>query len=109
MIGVEDSLIDNMYHICEHTPQQNDEGEAANIVKKLILEFCVLQNVQPLVSHGSVVKLVVVGDHQEHTVGFVKTVGFVQNIFREHINRHMILNGIKNSGIFKSCYGINYH
>jgi hypothetical protein len=69
-----------MYHNCEHTPQQNDEGEATNIVEKLIPEFCELQNVQPLVSHGNVVELVVVGDHQEHTIDFVE-------IENHHANR----------------------
>ena len=72
-IGDEDSLIDNIYHSSEHTPQQNDEGEATNSAEKLNLESCELQNDQPLVSHGNVVKLVVVGDHQEHTIDFVKT------------------------------------
>ena len=66
-------MIDNIYHSSEHTPQQNDEGEATNSVEKLILESCELQNDQPLVSHGNVVKHVVVGDHQEHTIDFVET------------------------------------
>ena len=70
-IGDEDSLIDNIYHNFEDT-QQNDEGEATNSVEKLILESCDLQN-QPLVSHGNVVKLVIVGDHQEHTIDFAET------------------------------------
>ena len=73
MIGVEDSLIDNMYHNFGHTPPQNDEVEATNIAEKLILEFWRLQNVQPLVCHDNVVRLASVGDHQEHTVGFVET------------------------------------
>ena len=62
-IGVKDSLIDNMYRYYEHTPQQVDEGEATNIAEKLILEFYELQNVQPVVCHRNVVRLVVVGDH----------------------------------------------
>ena len=41
-IGVEDSLIDNMYRSCGHTPQRIDEGEASNIAEKLILKFCKL-------------------------------------------------------------------
>ena len=72
-ISVEDSFIDNMYHNCEHTPQQIDEGEVTNIVEKLILKFCKVQNVQTLVCHGNVVRLVVVLDHHEHTIVFVKT------------------------------------
>ena len=56
-------LYDSMCHMYEHTPQQIDEEEATNIVKKLILKFCELQNVRPLVCHGNVVRLVVVGDH----------------------------------------------
>ena len=73
MIGVEDSLIDNMYHNCRHTPPQKDEVEATNIAKKLILEFWQLQNVQPLVCHDNVLRLASVGDHQEDIVGFDKT------------------------------------
>ena len=61
-IGVEDSLIDNMYRSFEHT-QRIDEGDATNIAEKLILKFCELQNVRPLVCHDNVVRLVVVGDH----------------------------------------------
>jgi hypothetical protein len=79
-VGDEDSLIDNIYHNSEHTPQQNDEGEATNSVEKLILESCELQNDQPLVSHGNVAKLVAVGDHQEHTINFVE-------IENHHANR----------------------
>ena len=62
-----------IYHSSEHTPQQNDEGEATNTVEKLILESCKLQNDQPLASHANVVKLVVMVDHQEHTIDFVET------------------------------------
>ena len=62
-IGVEDSLIDNMYRNYKHTPQRIDEDEATNIAEKLILKFCELQNVRPLVCHGNFVRLVVVGDH----------------------------------------------
>ena len=62
-IGVEDSWINNMYHNCKHTPQRIDEGEATNIVEKLILKFCELQNVWPFVCHGNVVRLVAVEDH----------------------------------------------
>ena len=72
-ISVEDSFIDNMYHNCEHTPQQIDKGEGTNIAEKLILNFCELQNIQPLVCHCKVVRLVVVADDQEHTIGFVET------------------------------------
>ena len=65
MIVVKDSVINNLYHNCEHTPQ-NGEVEATNIVKKLSLEFYWLQNVQPLVCHDNVVRLAVVGDHENH-------------------------------------------
>ena len=61
MIGVEDSLIDNMYHNFGHNPPQNVEVQVTNIAEKLIQEFWLLQNVQPLECH------------QVHTVGFFKT------------------------------------
>ena len=87
MIGVEDSLIYNMYHNCEHTPQ-NDEVEDTNIVEKLILEFCGIQNIQPLVRHGNVVRLAVVGDHQEHKIGFVERENHHANrIYCNHYER----------------------
>ena len=73
MIGVEHSLIDNMYHNCKHTPPQKDEVKVTNIAEKLILVFWQLQNVHPKVYHGNVVRLARVGDHQEHTIGFVET------------------------------------
>ena len=125
-IGVEDSWINYMYHNCKHTPQRIDEGEATNIVEKLILKFCELQNVQPLVCHGNVVRLVVMGDHQEHTIGFVQTKttmpieltivitrvfqlrarsmirdDMIHNIIVEFVRGHMISNGIKKCGILK--------
>ena len=62
-IGVEDSLIDNMYPNYGHTPQQNDEDEATNTAEKLILKFSELQNVRLLVCHGNIVRFIVMGDH----------------------------------------------
>ena len=73
MIGAEDSLIDNMYHSFGHIPPQNDEVEATNIAAKLMLEFWLLQNVQPLECHDNDVRLANVGDHQVHKEGFVET------------------------------------
>ena len=73
MIGVDDSLIDKMNHNLEHSLKQDDDVEATNIAKKLVLEFWGLQNVQSLVCPGNVVRYSIVEDHQEHTFGFVET------------------------------------
>ena len=127
-IGVDDSLIDNMYNNYGHTPQRIDEDEATNVAEKLILKFCELHNVRLLVCHGNGVRLVVVGDirniqyvlsKQKSTMPVELTIiitrvfrlrarstvrdDMIQNIIGEFISSHMISNGIE-----KSC-GISCH